>query len=321
METSWLYRSEERQRMNRRFPPLAWILIAVSISVDVGADTVYLKNGSWIDGIVKTRSEERILVEIGDLGKIEIPLGDVYKVEKNSRTGGTKRVSVEGRELDVDVGKPSGSAPDSGSESSASGAPVDAEVAQLRSKGSTAGGPEGTRSPAPTDGDVADSPGSAPVSPAASGSSADRSGSGDTGSSSHPPIDPELASRIAELIEELQRDKAKFRVRAERHLKAVGPPAIPALLEQRNHRSELVRVAVFRLFESFGDERVIEACIEGLTDGNEYVRDYAHRALQRLTQEDFGYRPFASPRQRESRAEKWSDWWAKEKAALEALQK
>src|SRR5690606_17419476 len=41
-------------------------------------------------------------LEIGDVGKIEIPLDDVYRIEKNSRTGSAKRVSVEGRAISVD---------------------------------------------------------------------------------------------------------------------------------------------------------------------------------------------------------------------------
>ena len=66
-----------------------------------------------------------------------------------------------------------------------------------------------------------------------------------------------------------------------------------------------------------GDESVIEACIEALTDSNEFVRDFAGKTLERVTHEDFGYQPEASPRRREQAQEKWRKWWASEKDELE----
>ena len=80
-----------------------------------------------------------------------------------------------------------------------------------------------------------------------------------------------------------------------------------------------MRVAVFRLFHHYGDERVVESSIAALGDSNEFVRDYANRALQRITHEDFGFRPVASPRRRQHAKEKWEKWWEKEKEELKAL--
>ena len=72
-----------------------------------------------------------------------------------------------------------------------------------------------------------------------------------------------------------------------------------------------------RLFYAFGDDRVIEPCIGRLVDSNEYVRDYAHKALVRVTGEGFGYRARATPRRRELAQRKWKAWWAKEEKELE----
>jgi hypothetical protein len=53
----------------------------------VRADTVYLRNGSTIDGVVLGRHEGHVILQIGNLGKMEIPEKDVLTIEKNARTG------------------------------------------------------------------------------------------------------------------------------------------------------------------------------------------------------------------------------------------
>ena len=60
---------------------LAWI------APGLRADTVYLKNGAYIDGIVTARSETLLTITIGQIGKLEVAMEDVIRVEKNSRTG------------------------------------------------------------------------------------------------------------------------------------------------------------------------------------------------------------------------------------------
>src|SRR6185369_3278908 len=51
-------------------------------------DTVYLKNGEWIDGMVSLKTNTFLELQIGDIGKIELALEDVHSIERNSRTGG-----------------------------------------------------------------------------------------------------------------------------------------------------------------------------------------------------------------------------------------
>jgi len=50
-------------------------------------DTVYLRNGSTIDGVVLGKHEGHVILQIGNLGKMEIPEKDVLTIEKNARTG------------------------------------------------------------------------------------------------------------------------------------------------------------------------------------------------------------------------------------------
>ncbi|MBN1442765.1 MAG: HEAT repeat domain-containing protein [Planctomycetes bacterium] len=270
----------------RIFVLFAWILAGATGLAR--ADTVYLKNGSWIDGIVKTRSSSAIQVEIGEIGRIEIPLEDVYEIEKNSRTGSTLSVPVEGRKLGVEVKSGKAATPSDASQ----------PVATLRSLPAAASGEEMSTAPADKEPRAGDQPAGSVVDEAAQD------------------IDPSLKKRIEQLVEDLCRQKSKYRVRAERQLKAVGPAAIPFLQPLASHESDLVRVAVFKLFFAMGDEDVIDPSIEALTDSNEYVRDFAHKALQRITEEDFGYRPFANPSRREQGKRKWRRWWDEEQKQM-----
>jgi hypothetical protein len=69
-----------------------WYL-AVAVLLFIGGvsgargDTVYLRNGSTIDGVVLGKHEGHVILQIGNLGKMEIPEKDVLTIEKNARTG------------------------------------------------------------------------------------------------------------------------------------------------------------------------------------------------------------------------------------------
>ena len=110
----------------------------------------------------------------------------------------------------------------------------------------------------------------------------------------------------------MTKQNAKFRVRAERQLKTIGAPAIPYLVPAATHPNEFTRIAVMRLFLAFGDDRVVDVCIQLLLDTNEYVRDFSNQALKRVTLQDFGFRPNASPRRRRFAQQKWQKWWTKQ---------
>lgn len=279
--------------MISRIRSLCLVVMVGLASSPLIADTVYLKNGAWIDGIVRTRSAESIMVEIGEIGQMEIPLEDVYEIEKNSRTGGRRVVPVDQRDLDVSVDPEARRGADRDADGSAGRSTDGAEDASDESPGREAKGRE-------KDG------------------GSERT-TGQPGEEEIEEISPELKEKIEGLVLDLKRQKSRFRVRAQRHLKAVGPPAVPFLIPLVRHREELVRISVFRLFHSIGDDRVIEPCIDALSDPNEYVRDYAHRSLVRLTGESFGYRPLASPSRRELARAKWRRWWVAEKRALQDL--
>ncbi len=47
----------------------AWCLVACVFLTPLRADTVYLKNGAWIDGRARVRGDI-VEIEIGKLGKV-----------------------------------------------------------------------------------------------------------------------------------------------------------------------------------------------------------------------------------------------------------
>ncbi len=264
-----------------------WLLATVFLPfLSVHADTVLLRNGAWIDGIVKLRTDTYIELQIGSIGKIILPLEDVYSIEKNNRTG-------------ADIGKtyvePKGKTERLG---------LQPKVKPNTERGDTPEESSGNESSERSSEDV------------------EKDGKGGEIPDSLPPSDvsdlnPELKERIEELVQELQRQKARNRVRAERHLKAIGQPAIPFLIPIARHESELTRIAVMRLFESFGDDQVIEIAINRLLDENEYVRNHANKTLKRISGEDFRFHANASPQRREEAYKKWKEWWEGEKELLE----
>ncbi len=267
----------------------------------VRADTVYLKNGEWIDGKVSIKTNAFVELQIGDIGKIELPVEEIHSIERNSRTGG--------RAAETYV-EPKGKAEVLRGKGSEAGKSAAGDKKDSKDASKTEGeGAKLSKVPTKTDPSLADEP---------------KDVAADDDADSAPkevPIDPDLKARILELVANLERQRSRERVQAERHLEAIGPPSIPYLLPLSKSENDLTRTAVMRLFHSFGDDRVIEPAIAGLLDDNEYVRDYAGKALKRITGEDFGFQAGASPRRREASHRKWTSWWEAEKKSLEETRK
>jgi len=279
-----------------------WLFACMVLPATAVADTVYLKNGEWIDGKVSLKTSTVIELQIGDIGKIELAVEDIHSIEKNNRTGGRSLesyVEPKGKTEKLGAGKTAAKT-DKKTEAPAKDAGADSTK--------TATAEKVERKPVdPKSSDASEEK-------EESGSKGAKGGDDEKGAKSE--LDPELKARIEELVREIQRDKARNRVQAERHLEAIGQPAIPFLIPIARNPNDLTRIAVMRLFHSFGDHQVVEPAIEGLLDDNEYVRDYANKSLKRITGEDFGYQPSASPRRREVAQRKWLDWWDKEKKAM-----
>ena len=271
-----------------------WGLLIVA--GEVRADTVYLKNGAYIDGIVTARNDRVIMITIGRIGKLEISVDDVSRVEKNSRTGARDRVPVDSRSLDVSL-------------PTSSERPEDAEDGAAESEEfgdddlGEAGGEEAED--ASESEEVADD--------------SDLSSSVDE-KKKEEELEPEVKEEIEQAVKDLQRQRSQFRWRAERKLRAIGKSAVPFLVPLVTAENELTRTIVMRFFFEYADDdtEVIEACLEALGDDSVFVRDYAAQALRRLTKRNFGFRPESSLRARARGRENWSIWWDLEKLRREA---
>jgi len=57
------------------------------------ADTIHLKDGSSLDGIVKQSDADKVVIEIGK-GQMTFSMADVARIEKNDKTGSEKTVSI-----------------------------------------------------------------------------------------------------------------------------------------------------------------------------------------------------------------------------------
>lgn len=276
-------------------------------------DTVFLKNGNWIDGIVRARNEKIVEIEIGRIGKVEIPLEDVHEIEKNKRTGDETQLSDELKKRDVRIVTKDGKRVlMGGGKDKDKGEGADAKDGEAEDGEEPDKEKEGEAGDVLVD--VADD------AEDAADEAAEEEAEKDADSAVSPKIDPELRAKIEQLILDLERQKPQYRVRAERHLKAIGQPALPFLLKATKHEEDLSRIAIFRLFNDFGNDTVIDACIEALLDSNEYVRDAANKTLERITRENFGYQPAASPKRRELAHAKWKKWWEKEEAELKKVE-
>ena len=291
--------AEARTAYRNRLFVVSCVVLGLASPVLRG-DTVFLKNGALIDGVVKHRDDSGVVLQIGQIGQLDIATEDIFLIEKNRRVGGELLKSRLDSRTRVDLlEKEKDKLPASDSKDSKDGA---------RGKGREGDGDDESRDPdaddaledGENDGIVEDAP---------------------VLGEEEESIDPELKKRIGKLVKDLDRQKRRYRVRAERHLKAIGRPAVPFLVPLASSERDLTRVAVMRLFYSFGDDRVIEPSIEALVDVNEYVREYANRTLVRITGENFGFHHRATPRRRELSQRKWKGWWKAELAELEESRK
>jgi len=71
--------------------PLLVLALLAFTGSGVHGDTVYLKNGSSIDGVFIGKHEGHVILQIGNLGKMEFPEEEVLTIEKNARTGPVNR--------------------------------------------------------------------------------------------------------------------------------------------------------------------------------------------------------------------------------------
>lgn len=129
--------------------------------------------------------------------------------------------------------------------------------------------------------------------------------------------DPDLALTIDNHVRELGRHRTRNRVRAERHLRNIGPAALPYLTPVANHPFNLPRRAVQRIVRDIGAIEGAPIAIAGLDDEDRFVRATAHEALVRMFPERIRYKASWSPsRRRSAQLEYEALWAAREREAI-----
>ncbi len=69
-------------------------LLLCVLVVPAGADTVFLNNGTAIDGLIKARHEQTLELQIGKIGRIFVELDKIESIEKNERDGSASDASI-----------------------------------------------------------------------------------------------------------------------------------------------------------------------------------------------------------------------------------
>lgn len=122
----------------------------------------------------------------------------------------------------------------------------------------------------------------------------------------------EGAKPWAPLLADLQSDNAGIRLDAVYSLGETGDPGVvPHLVPMLKDEDLFVRMATARMLEDLQARLAVPALIDALEDEQSAVREAAVVALRKLTDEDFGFEPVASPADRGKRVKQWRDWWKK----------
>ncbi|MGQ9592299.1 MAG: hypothetical protein ACUVYA_18635 [Planctomycetota bacterium] len=114
---------------------------------------------------------------------------------------------------------------------------------------------------------------------------------------------------IEQNLYELTRWRTRNRVRAERHLRAMGSAVLPYLERVAAHPFWLTRRAVQRIVRDIGDVRGAPLAIRSLNDEDYYVRAIAHEALKALLPSEILYNPSGPERQRLSAMAEYRELW------------
>jgi hypothetical protein len=92
-----------------------------------------------------------------------------------------------------------------------------------------------------------------------------------------------------------------------------GCSIAPKSFQDLADRAPLVRARAVGLGDREPDSVAIPALIDRLGDPDPVVRLTAHEELKRRTSQDFGFVPWAEPREREAAQARWKAWWASRK--------
>lgn len=236
------------------------------------ADTIHLRNGATIDGVITGTQDGTVVILIGNMGKLCIAETEIARIERNDRTGPLRGDDPPAPRPAVPDGSATGKSP-------ASGASGSTEQARAGNGGTGKPGSEVARD--------------------------------DAGKPRRPALTPEQEKELHELVFQLTRQDNRKRTRAEHQLLGRGPEVIPFVLPLTTHPLEWTRVATFRILHRHGGEEVVDAALLALEDDSQWVRKLAWETLCKVSGRGFPF-PWdenSSATQRQQARTRWVEWW------------
>jgi len=120
-----------------------------------------------------------------------------------------------------------------------------------------------------------------------------------------PPVPEELRETIEYWLYHLGRTSHKYRIQAERHLKALGPAVVGPVLPYTRRPEWLIRCNALRIIAETRHPSAVQALWRALDDEERNVRLVARDGLLKATGLDIYFNPDGTVRSRDYWIERW----------------
>ncbi len=120
-----------------------------------------------------------------------------------------------------------------------------------------------------------------------------------------PPVPEELRETIEYWLYHLGRTSHKYRIQAERHLKALGPAVVGPVLPYTRRPEWLIRCNALRIIAETRHPSGVQALWQALADDERNVRLVAYEGLLKATDLDVHFNPDGTVRSRHYWVERW----------------
>jgi hypothetical protein len=92
-------------------------------------------------------------------------------------------------------------------------------------------------------------------------------------------------------------------------------PTAGSLYQRLQAEDPAVRIQAAREAAQRKDRRAVGLLIDRLSDPEDDVRFFSHIALQKITDQDFGWQPWQPEAERSKAVQQWRAWWLVEQGA------
>jgi hypothetical protein len=120
-----------------------------------------------------------------------------------------------------------------------------------------------------------------------------------------PPVPPDKQEEISYWLYHLTRQRQHWRVRAETHLKALGPAVTGPVIPFARRPQWLIRCAALRILADVGHPAGVPTLWEAMEDEHPVVRQVAYEGLKKVTRRAFFFDPKETRGRRKRQARRW----------------